>query len=71
LARVPGALDVRERKGVAMGPANQNGQIQTPVLLERVVSLAKGASGHDSWERSSAFLGVWVKSSGVVFAVEA
>jgi rsbT co-antagonist protein RsbR len=59
LARVPGALDVRERKGVAMGPANQNGQIQTPVLLERVVSLAKGASGHDSWERSPALLGVW------------
>ncbi|MDT7674068.1 MAG: hypothetical protein QOD82_1970, partial [Pseudonocardiales bacterium] len=44
LARVPGALDVRERKGVAMGPADQNGQMQTPVLLERVVSLANGAS---------------------------
>jgi PAS domain S-box-containing protein len=42
-----------------MGPASQNGPVRAAVFLARVGLLSPGASGHESWERSSALLGVW------------
>jgi rsbT co-antagonist protein RsbR len=42
-----------------MGPASQNGPVRAAVFLARVGLLPPGASEHESWERSSALLGVW------------